>query len=292
MHILIVGAGTSGTEIAQAIALSGNTITLHDTNADTLRRSLAQVSRMIDRSAQTQLVTRWDARRAKRVFRLTTDLAQCKTADVVIEAVPDTFDAKRAILRDLDRIVRPNTVLATSTDLHAVTSLAADTRHPERVLGLHFSKPAHLTGIVEIVQTPTTRRDLIDDIVDLIRSTEKTPLVIEDSPGLIVNRIAQAYFGEALNLLEETNLDTGTIDRLMEAAGFARGPFRQMDFLGIDRVFEVARAIFNATYYAAPYRPDPRLERMVQAGVTGDHSERGGFYHNGKLNPTPVKRRT
>lgn len=292
MHIVIVGVGTTGTEIAQALAISGSAITLHDANANALRPALAQVSRTIDRSAQTGLVDRHTARRAKRVFRLTTDLQACATADIVIEAIPDTLDGKRALLRDLDRLVRPDTVLASSTNLHPITVLAAATRVPDRVLGLHFFRPAHLAGVVEVVQTPTTRQGSIDAAADLIRSARKTPLILHDAPGLIVNRVAQAYFGEALTLLDETTLDAETIDRLMEAAGFARGPFRQMDFLGVDRVFAITRAIFDATYYAAPYRPDPRLERMVSAGMIGERSSLGGFYRDGKANAVIPKRRT
>lgn len=292
MHIVIVGAGTTGTEIAQALAISGSAITLHDTNANALRPALAQVSRTIDRSAQTGLVDRHTARRAKRVFRLTTDLQVCATADIVLEAIPDTLDGKRALLRDLDRLVRPDTVLASSTHLHPITALAAATRAPDRVLGLHFFRPAYLAGVVEVVQTPTTRQDIIDAAADLVRSARKTPLILHDAPGLIVNRVAQAYFGEALTLLDETTLDAETIDRLMEAAGFARGPFRQMDYLGVDRVFAITRAIFGATYYAAPYRPDPRLERMVNAGMIGERSSLGGFYRDGKANAVIPKRRT
>ncbi len=278
MQIAIIGVGTTGTEIAQALALSGNPIMLHDRSARNLRLALAQISRMIDRAVIDARVERRDAQRAKRVFRLAGDLAVCAKADLVIEAVTDDPDAKQTVLHALDRIVRPNTILASSTNLHPITALAAGTRLPNRVIGLHFFRPAHSTGVVEIVQTPHTRQELVDELVDLVRSVDKTPMVVQDTPGWVVNRVAQAYYGEALSLLDDGSLDAATVDQLLEAAGFARGPFRQMDYLGVDRVFALMRALFEANFYATPYRPHPRMQRMTQAGLTGANSRRGGFY--------------
>lgn len=269
MHIVIVGLGTIGTEIAQAVAVSDNMITLLDTDAKTLRRALAQVSRGIDRAARAQRIDRLTARRAKRVFSLTTDITRCASADFVIEAIPDERDAKQDLLRALDRVVRPNAILATTTSRHAITALARVSRLPDRVIGLHFCRPVHTAGAVEVVRTPSARQELIDEAVELVRSMGQTPLIVQDSPGLVTQRIAQAYYGEALALLDEGGLDVPTIDRLMEAAGFPRGPFRDIDFLGAGAVFEVTRAIYEATFHAAPYRPQPRLARMIDGAHDG-----------------------
>lgn len=279
MQIVIVGAGTTGIEIAQALALSGDAIALHDLDLRTLRLALAQISRGIDAAAALGQVPPLTARRAKRVFRLSTDLqACCAEADLVIEAIQDRMEAKQTLFRLLDEALPPTAALATSTSLLSVTALAASTRLPERVIGLHWLRPTLRTGLVEIVRTPHTRPDLLELAQALVRRTGKSPLVVQDSPGLIVNRIAQAYFGEALSLLDGSGLDAATIDRLLEAAGFASGPFRQMDFLGIDRVQAAARAIYEETFHAAPYRPHPRLQRMIHAGQTGAGSRAGGFY--------------
>lgn len=279
MHIVIVGAGATGTEIAQALASRSEQITLHDTDARVLRLSLAQISRSIDADAKTQRITPWAARRAKRVFHLTTRAQQCcADADMVIEAIHDDLSLKQALLRDLDALVAPATILATSTEMHSVTALASVTRRPDRVIGLHFCKPAHMTGIVEIVRTPTTDQQVLDRAVTLVRRLDKTPILVPDTPGLIVNRIAQAFYGEALSLLDNGGVDAATIDKLMEAAGFARGPFREMDYRGVDRVLAVAQAMYEATFHASHYRPHSRLDRMHQAGLNGEQSPRGGFY--------------
>ncbi|MCD4684357.1 MAG: 3-hydroxyacyl-CoA dehydrogenase, partial [Anaerolineae bacterium] len=135
-----------------------------------------------------------------------------------------------------------------------------------------------MTGVVEVVRTPTTEQAVLDRAVTLVRRMDKTPLLTPDTPGLVVNRIAQAFYGEALSLLDNGGVDAATIDKLMEAAGFARGPFREIDYRGVDRVLAVAQAMYEATFHAAHYRPHSRLDRMHQAGLTGDDSPRGGFY--------------
>jgi len=280
MQVAIVGAGTMGADIAQAVALGGDAIILHDIHEHTLRQALGRISRGIDRGMSLGKIDPAIARRAKRVFTLCTDLARCAAADLVIEAVPDDLDVKQSVLRALDDVVRPDAILATSTNVLSLTVLAAATRLPERVVGLHFFKPAAIMRLVEVVRGDLTRQDAIDGAVALAQRMHKTPIVVRDAPGLIVNRIAQAYFGEALGLLDEGGLDAPAVDRLMEAAGFPMGPFRLLDFVGIDSAFDVAQTLFEATYHTAPYRPHPRLRRMIDAGLTGRKNGRG-FYSDG-----------
>lgn len=278
MHIVIVGAGTLGTEIAQAVALSGERITLHDTDDAALRLALGEISRGIDRDTRRKRIDPLRARRAKRAFWLTTDLDACAAADLVIEALHDAQPVKQHVLETLDGLVRPNTILATTTNVISVTTLAAATRLPERVIGLHFCRPAYRMGTVEVVRSPSARQDVIDRALALVRAMDKTPVLLDDSPGLVVNRVLLAYVGEALHLLDGGGLDEATVDRLMEAAGFPMGPFRLMDYLGVDKVYEVARARYEATFHAARYRPHPRQRRLVEAGRVGRASDLGGFY--------------
>ncbi len=280
MQVAIVGAGTMGSDIAQAVALGGEAIILHDIHEHMLRQALGRISRGIDRGVALSKIDPVDGRRAKRVFTLTTELAGCAGADLVIEAVPDNLEVKQSVLRALDDTVRPDAILATSTNILSLTALAAATRLPERVIGLHFFKPAAIMRLVEVVRGELTRPDVIERAVELAQRMHKTPIVVKDAPGLIVNRVAQAYFGEALGLLDEGGLDVPTVDRLMEAAGFPMGPFRLMDFVGVDSAFDVAQTLYEATYHTAPYRPHPRLRRMIDAGLTG-HKNGRGFYSDG-----------
>jgi 3-hydroxybutyryl-CoA dehydrogenase len=281
-QIAIVGAGTVGTEIAYAMVLGGDQVLLHDTNARALRLALGRISRRIDRGARLRKVDPWVARRAKRSFNVSTDIKDCAPADAVIEAIRDQQALKQALFQSLDRVVAPDAMLATSSNTLTVTRLAAATRFPDRVVGLHFCYPVYATSLVEIVRSPNTRQDVIDVAAALVRRINKTPLIVPDTPGQVVNRLAQAYFGEALQVLDMGGLDEKTVDRLMEEAGFPMGPFRLMDFLGVDKALEVAHAIYEASFHAAHYRPNPRLQRLVEAGRTGQNSRRGGFYADGE----------
>jgi 3-hydroxybutyryl-CoA dehydrogenase len=278
MQIAIIGLGANGVEIAHAVALGGDEIILHDTDERVLRVGLAKISRAIDQGVRLGKVDAFTARRVKRAFILTTDLQKCAAADMVIEAIPDTLNAKQKLFRTLDDLAARGTILATSTNTISVTRLAATTRHPARVLGLHFFKPAHIIQLVEIVRGLNSATEAVDQAADLVRRMGKTPVVLADAPGLIVNRVAITYCGEALHLLDQGALDEETIDKLMEAAGFPMGPFRLMDYLGVDRVFEVAQTMYEATFHATPYRPHPRIQRLVEAGRLGRKSPRGGFY--------------
>jgi 3-hydroxybutyryl-CoA dehydrogenase len=278
MQIAIIGLGTNGAEIAHAVALGGDEIILHDRDERVLRKALANVSRAIDQGVRLGKVDAFTARRVKRAFVLTADLQTCASADVVIEALPDTLNTKQALFHTLDDLTARETILATSTNTISVTRLAAVTRHPERVLGLHFFKPAHIIRLVEIVRGLNSDTEAVDQAVALVRRMGKTPVVLADAPGLIVNRVAMTYCGEALHLLDQSTLDEETIDKLMEAAGFPMGPFHLMDYLGVDRVFEVAQTMYEATFHATPYRPHSRLQHMVEAGRLGRRSPRGGFY--------------
>lgn len=276
MRIVIIGAGTMGASIAQAMALGQHEVILHDTNDSILRRALARISRGIDQAARLDKIDAYRARRAKRSFRLTTDLSACRAAEVVIEAVQDDLDVKLSVLKRINSLARPDTILATTTNTLSITTLAASAGAQEQFIGLHFLNPAHIMRLVEVVRCDQTRQDVIDRALALVRSLGKTPMLLDDFPGLIVNRVAQAYVGEALRLLDDGDLDVATVDRLMEAAGFPMGPFRLMDFVGVDTVLDVSLALWEATYHESPYHPHPRLRRMVEAGLTGRGN--GGFY--------------
>ena len=277
-HIAIVGTGTKGTEIAHALVFGGDQVVLHDTNARALRLALAQISRRIEQGVRRRKVDPWVARRIKRSLIVSTDLQHCASADMVIEAIRDQQTLKHSLFQALDRIVAPSTILATSSNTLSVTRLAASTRIPERVVGLHFCHPVHATSLVEVVRSPNTRQTVIDEVVALVRRINNTPLVVSDTPGQVVNRLLQAYFGEALQTLDQGGLEMTTIDRLMEAAGFPMGPFKLMDFLGVDTMFEVTQAIYDDSFHASHYRPHPRQQRLVEAGRTGRDNRQGGFY--------------
>jgi 3-hydroxybutyryl-CoA dehydrogenase len=266
-----------GTGIAQAAALGGYQITLIDTEDRPLRLALSRISRDMDKGVQRGKLDPCEVRKAKRAFMISTNLKEAAKADLVIEAIQDDFDQKVELLKILDGFIKPDTILATTSDTLSLTLLAAETGLPERVVGMHFFNPAHIMRLVEVIQGERTAQSVLDRAQDFVRKINKTPLLVQDGPGLIVNRVAQAYYGEALFLLDDASLDAETIDRLLEAAGFPMGPFKLIDYLGVDVAFEVTRSIYEATFHAAPYRPHPRYHRMIQSGRLGRKTGRG-FY--------------
>lgn len=276
--IAVVGLGELGMEIAQALALGGQPVLLHDIDERALRLAVGRISRRLDKAARLGRITPQVARRARRVFTFSTDLSACAPARLIVEAIQDRLGLKQALLQALDDIVSSQAVLATSSNTLAVSRLAMATRHPERVIGLHFPRPAHVLRLVEVVRTPLTRPDALEETSLLMQQCQRTPVVVDDAPGLIVNRLAHIYCNEALALLEGGGLDEATVDRLLEAAGFPMGPFRLMDFLGLDRVLNMSESLYEASFQHPRYRPQPRLQRLVEAGRTGRNSVRGGFY--------------
>lgn len=276
--IAVVGLGELGVEIAQALALGGGPVVLHDTDERALRLALGRISRRLDKAARLGRITPQTARRAKRVFTVSTELSACASAGLIVEAIQDRLGLKQALLQALDEVTTPQAILAVSSNTLSVTRLAAKTRHPERVIGLHFPRPAHVLRLVEVVRTPLTRPDALEETSLLMQQCQRTPVVVDDTPGLIVNRVAHVYFSEALALLDGGGLDEATIDRLLEAAGFPMGPFRLMDFLGIDRVLAMSTSLYEGTFHQPRYRPQPRLQRLVEAGRTGRSAARGGFF--------------
>jgi len=284
MQIAIVGAGTTGTRIAQAVALNAAQVVLHDSSEAAMRLALGRVSRALDHEVARGVLDRAQARRARRVFRLAPTLDDCAGAAIVIEAVGDDLALKHAVLRALDAVMPDSAILGTTTHTLSIAAVAAGTRRPERVIGLHFARQAQQMRLVEVVRGARTSPEAVERAQAFLRAAGKTALVVPDTPGQIVNRAAQAYMGEALHLLDDGGLDIGTIDRLMEAAGFPLGPFRLIDALGVDAVFALSRAIFEATYYTASYRPHPRLERLIEAGRVG-REQADGFYDRAAPRP-------
>ncbi len=274
----IIGAGTMGGGIAQAAALSGFEVVLHDVSAAALNACMERIKGDLRRSMQKGKVTASEATDALTHIRPRGAFNDLGAADIVIEAAVEDLAVKREIFHALDRIVGPRAVLATNTSSLSITSIGSLTKTPESVVGMHFFNPPVQMKLVEIVRGSRTSEETVRTVHEAALAMGKTPVFCQDTPGFIVNRIARPFYGEALRVLGEGTASAEQIDRIARiSGGFRMGPFELMDLIGIDINFAVTQSVYEQSFHEPRFRPHPIQRRMVEAGTLGRKTGRG-FY--------------
>lgn len=295
----MLGAGAMGTGIAQVAALHGHAVVLGDASADQLARARTDLARALGRLVEKGRLAGPDAEAA--LARVTFSqvqgdggLAPFAPCALVIEAIVERLDAKQGAFRALETVVDAECVLATNTSSLSVASIAAACSRPSRVLGVHFFNPAPVMPLVELVPGLVTDAGVLPRVRALIERWGKVPVVADDTPGFIVNRIARPFYGESIRILEEGIADAATIDWAMrELAGFRMGPFELMDFIGNDINYAVTRSVWEAFFHDPRYRPSFTQRRLVEAGFLGRKTGRGHYdYAEGATPPEPVRDET
>ncbi|HCW08859.1 MAG TPA: 3-hydroxybutyryl-CoA dehydrogenase [Cytophagales bacterium] len=276
----VVGAGSMGQGIAQACAMAGYTILLGDINSDILQRAIQNISKNFDQAIAKGKST--EEKKADALSKIKLCSPENLKADLIIEAVVEKLELKQKIFSDLEKINEAETILATNTSSLSVSKIGNDLKRPERFLGLHFFNPAQLMKLVEVIAGEKTNEKLMPEMVNFIRSLEKTPVVVKDSPGFIVNRVARHYYLESLKLLEENVADIGTIDALTKSAGFKLGPFELMDLIGNDVNLEVSRQMYEAFGNVKRFKPSAIQEEKVAAGKLGKKTGKGYYDYEKK----------
>jgi 3-hydroxybutyryl-CoA dehydrogenase len=209
-------------------------------------------------------------------IELTNDI-RAMVADIVIEAIVEKLEVKVRLFEELEKLNASYTILATNTSSIPITQMAARLKHPGRLIGMHFFNPAYIMKLVEVISGLATSNEVVELIKEFAVQLGKVPVVANDSPGFIVNRVARHYYVESLKILEENIADMGSIDRLMESSGFKMGPFRLMDLIGIDTNFSVTNSMYNAFHQDPKFRPSRLQQQKVDAGHYGKKSGKG-FY--------------
>jgi 3-hydroxybutyryl-CoA dehydrogenase len=289
--VLVIGAGIMGAGIAQTAAQAGHRVWLHDMRDGAARDAKAKLAATFDGLvAKGKLAA--DAAQATlaRIEPISNPAALGDAADagLVVEAIVEKLDAKRALFQQLEGIVGAHCVLATNTSSISVTAIANGLEHPGRLVGMHFFNPVPLMKLVEVVSGLHTDLAVAESIFALSTHWGKTPVHAKSTPGFIVNRIARPYYAETLALLQEQAATPQVIDACLKAAGFRMGPCELMDLIGHDTNFAVTNSVYEANFFDKRYLPSLVQKEMVDGGLFGRKSGRGFYRYPEGVPALPV----
>ncbi|WP_207798903.1 3-hydroxyacyl-CoA dehydrogenase NAD-binding domain-containing protein [Taibaiella soli] len=285
----VVGSGAMGAGIAQVAAMAGHSVVLFDSNAAALEKAKNNLTATLNKLQEKGKIN--NATEIIGRFSFAAEMGAFKDCGLIIEAIVERLDVKKAVFSELEKIVNADCVLATNTSSLSVTSIAAACTKADRVMGLHFFNPAPLMALVEIIPAVQTEPSLIPLAKELMLKWGKAPVITKDTPGFIVNRVARPFYGEAIRIYEEGIADIATIDwALTELGGFRMGPFTLTDYIGHDVNYVVTETVFSSFFFDPRYKPSFSQKRLLEAGWLGRKTGRGFYnYAEGAVMPEPNK---
>jgi len=273
----VIGAGTMGNGIAHVFARSGFAVALCDVEQRFLDRGLATIAKNLEREVAKNKITINDKERALKNIAPVLDRAKLADCDFIVEAATEKFEIKTEIFRHLDQLARPEVILASNTSSISITKLAAVTRSPEKVIGMHFFNPVPVMKLVEVIRGLATAQETFTTVRELAVKLDKTPVEVNDAPGFVSNRVLMPLINEAMYAVMEGVATPEAVDQVFKL-GMAHpmGPLTLADFIGLDVCLDIMR-VMQEGLGDPKYRPCPLLIKMVDAGWLGRKSGRG-FY--------------
>ncbi|MDT7709887.1 MAG: 3-hydroxybutyryl-CoA dehydrogenase [Pseudonocardiales bacterium] len=283
----VVGLGTMGAGIVEVFARNGLQVIAAETNTDAVERGRAHLETSTSRAVGRGKLSQEDADALLGRVTTTTSLVDLADADLVIEAVPESLDLKAAVFSELDKVCRPDTILASNTSSLSVTELAVRTGRPGKVIGMHFFNPAPVQKLVELVRTVVTEQDVVDDVKAFAATLDKVPVVIGDRAGFIANALLFGYLNPAARMYEHRYASREDLDASMRyGCGYPMGPLALLDLIGLDTSYEILDTMYAESRNLL-HAPAPVLKQMITAGLLGRKSGRG-FYTYAKPHSSEV----
>jgi len=273
----VIGAGTMGNGIAHVFARSGYSVVLCDVEQRFLERGIATITKNLEREVAKNKITIDDKASALKKIEAVTDRGKLADCDFMVEAATEKFEIKTEIFRDLDRLARPEVILASNTSSISITKLGGLTNRQDRVIGMHFFNPVPVMKLVEVIRGLATSQETFSETRNLALKLEKTPVEVNDAPGFVSNRVLMPLLNEAMYAVMEGVATAEAVDEVFKL-GMAHpmGPLTLADFIGLDVCLDIMRVMLDGLG-DPKYRPCPLLIKMVDAGWLGRKSGRG-FY--------------
>jgi 3-hydroxybutyryl-CoA dehydrogenase len=275
--VAVLGAGTMGNGIAHVFARAGYNAILRDVEQRFLDRGMETIAKNLDREVKKGKLTEAEKPEVLGRLKPVTDFAAIAAADFVVEAVPEKLEIKRAVLTEVDRLVRPEVILASNTSSISVTTLAAMTKRPERFVGMHFMNPVPVMVLVEVIRALQTGDEAFATTMELAKKLGKTPVAVNDAPGFVSNRVLMPLINEAAYTVMEGTATPEAVDAVMKLGmNHPMGPLELADFIGLDVCVDILNVLLEGLG-DPKYRACPLLKKYVAAGWLGRKSGRG-FY--------------